>query len=125
MGKEAGTPHQRGSGDTVADIAAKHEFGLGVPRRSFIADWVDESLEAANRRLKKSAALVFREKMPLKQAYGLFGMWAVGEIQRRIKSRIPPPLSPVTIRRKRSSVPLIDTGQLWSSITYLVRVISG
>src|SRR5689334_1289642 len=31
----------RDSDLTVADVAAFHEFGLGVPRRSFIGDWFD------------------------------------------------------------------------------------
>jgi len=45
-----------------------------------------------------------------------FGLRYVGLIQQRISSGIAPPNSPVTVARKGSATPLIDTGQLRSSI---------
>lgn len=43
-------------------------------------------------------------------------------ILEKIRSHIPPPLKPETVRRKGSSTPLIDTGQLIGSITHQIRV---
>jgi hypothetical protein len=37
-------------------------------------------------------------------------------MRRRVRKRIPPPLKPETIKRKKSSVPLVDTGQLVAAI---------
>lgn len=44
------------------------------------------------------------------------------DILDRIRAHIPPPLSPETIRRKGSTTPLIDTGQLVGSITHQIRI---
>lgn len=103
--------------DTVADVASKHEFGIGVPRRSFIADWADESEPEAKRRLRKAAERLV-EGGDVDREIRRFGSWAVGQIQMRISRRIDPPLAQVTIDQKGSDVPLIDTEQLRSSITY-------
>jgi hypothetical protein len=106
-----------GSETTVIDVATKHEFGIGVPRRSFIADWADESEAEARRRLRKAADRI-EDQGGLELELNKFGIWAVGQIQARISRRIPPPLSETRIAQKGSDVPLIDTGQLRSSVTY-------
>lgn len=105
-----------GSGDTVADIATKHEFGLGVPRRSFIADYVDENEPELRRRLADAARMVALGH-DLEVVLERFGLQAVGEIVERIVRGIEPPNSPLTIERKGSSTPLVNTGQLKASIT--------
>jgi hypothetical protein len=124
MSDDGAKPKQGRSGgvavDTVADVATMHEFGIGVPRRSFIADWADEALSAAQGRLRKAAQRIAKggdEALELER----FGLWAQGEIQKRMSKGIPPALSPVTIARKGADIPLIDTGQLRSSITYEVK----
>jgi len=113
-------PHS--SEATIAEIGSFHEFGLGVPRRSFIADWSDENRERHESQLVVMAEAVAKGKVPsMAQAFERLGNLYVAEIQKRIADRIEPPLSPITIQRKGSSVPLIDTGQLRSSITYVVN----
>lgn len=111
---------------TVGEIAEIHEFGLGsCPRRSFLADWADEKKdEITNIVIKGGAALVRGKsiKSPI-QLLNQIGQWAVGSIQTRMATNIPPPLAPETIKRKGSSVSLIDTGQLRSSITYRVDAV--
>ena len=115
-------PVTRGVQLTVGEIAEIHEYGLGnSPERSFIRAWVDEDpgkIRTAMTRLLESVIKGSRTK---EQAMNLFGQWAVGQMQKRIAAGISPPLSRVTILRKGSSVPLIDTGQLRASITYRVR----
>jgi hypothetical protein len=41
-------------------------------------------------------------------------------VQMRISQGIPPALAQATVDRKKSSVPLVDTGQLRSAITWQV-----
>lgn len=130
---EGSKPHEdeegKASALTVEDVAVFHEFGLGVPQRSFLRAWADEN-EAANKvRLQKIAQAVLRGAIPSADV-GLdrFGLYAVGSIQRRIKARIDPPLAKSTIKKKtvqgkKGDVPLINTGQLWTSITH--RVVKG
>ncbi len=52
----------------------------------------------------------------IQQALTKLGMVLERAMKLKITSNIPPPLKPETIRRKRSSVALIDTGQLRSQI---------
>jgi len=125
--KAAESKSVRGGGQsdtTVIDVATKHEFGIGVPKRSFIADWADESEPEARRRLRKAAERIATVG-DLDKEINRFGLWAQGSIVQRITSRIDPPLSQATVDRKGSDVPLVDTGQLKSSITYDVDVDDG
>ena len=106
---------------TVAQLGAFHEFGLGVPRRSFIADWFDDTKAEHEEQLRKMAKAVVAGTVPsIEIALERLGNRYVGEVQRRIRQGIPPPLKPATIKRKGSSVALIDSGQLWTSLRYRV-----
>jgi hypothetical protein len=112
-------PHSDGA--TVADIALVHEYGLGdVPERSFLRAWVDENKTEIQARLKKETEGVIFGQHTADEAMNRFGLWAVGEIKKRIVAGISPPLDPATIKAKGSSTPLVDTGQLISSITHAI-----
>lgn len=112
---------QHGEGElTTAQIAEIHEFGLGVPRRSFILDWANENEPAIKKKMADLFRPVLLGKRTTEQAYALFGVWAQGQIQARISAGIDPPLAASTIARKGSSKPLIDTGQLRTSISFKV-----
>ena len=115
-------PVVRGKQLTVGEIAEFHEFGLGNnPERSFIRAWVDANPGKIRTAMTRLLESVIKGKRTKEQAMNSFGQWAVGQIQKRIASGIAPPLSQVTILRKGSSIPLIDTGQLRASITYQVK----
>ena len=106
---------------TVLDVGTIHEFGLGnVPERSFIRGWADENKEKNAKTISLLMRSVAQGKRTAEDAANIIGLRFVGEIQRRMRDRIPPPLKPATIARKGSDVPLIDTGQLRSSIQYKV-----
>lgn len=107
---------------TVASIAYLNEFGIGVPERPFFR-WVTKA--------KKKEILVLTERLhhrvkmgelTLKQALGLLGEFVSDLIKQRIVELRQPPNAPETIRRKGSSNPLIDTGQMRNSITYQVNL---
>ncbi|MEY0908199.1 hypothetical protein AB7180_15570, partial [Providencia rettgeri] len=53
--------------------------------------------------------------------FAIVGEKLAGEVKRKIQAGINPPLDPKTVKRKKSSKPLIDTGNLLQSITYEVR----
>jgi phage gpG-like protein len=126
QGNEASGAHT-GSGQTVAEIATVHEFGavtqtgVVIPQRSFIRAAIDENAP----KLQRTATLVGRGvllgKFGRTQALELLGHQAVGIMKQRIANRIAPRNSPVTIARKGSDVPLIDSGQLRGSITHKVE----
>ena len=119
QGKEADEQHGE-SPYTVAQVAACHEFGLGVPERSFLRGWLEEEQEKVQRLLQKVLSQIMKGEIDAETGLERAGAMFVGWIQVRIANRIDPPLAPATIKRKRSDVPLIDTGVLRSSITYRV-----
>lgn len=107
---------------TVLDVAIWNEFGTqDIPARSFIRAWVDADKPAIIRTLQGLLKKVIAKKLEEDQAMEQFGAWCVGRIQQRMARGIPPKNAPSTIRQKGSSVPLIDTGQLRSSVTYEVE----
>jgi hypothetical protein len=129
QGQEASKKHPNADGLTVAEVGSFHEFGINVPRRSFLRDWFDENKETLSKRLRNIAKRIAspHSKMTSKKGLNIFGAISVGEIQSRITSGIFPPLSEVTKKRRAgtkkgtiSATPLIDTGQLRSSITWKV-----
>ncbi len=106
-----------GSELTVADVGTIHEFGLGVPQRSFIRGWYDENQAENTRIVSILQKQVLRGEVTQQVALARFGLKCVGDIQRRIVDGIPPALAPSTIAKKGSSTPLVDTGQLKASIS--------
>ena len=117
---EGGASHQD-SKLTIAEVAEKNEFGYGVPERSFIRAWFDLNREKALDVMRRLMEAVVQGKRSKEQILELLGLAFVGEIQKRIAAGIQPANSPYTIARKGSSTPLIDKGQLRSSITYKVQ----
>jgi hypothetical protein len=107
----------------VLDVAAFAEFGTeNAPRRSFIADWADETEEANNEALRRGAQAVVNGTLPsMHNALDRVGQKFVGDVQARIKAGIEPPNAESTVEKKGSSTPLIDTGQLWTSVRHEVH----
>jgi hypothetical protein len=118
------------SGMSLIDVAIIHEFGapsVGIPERSFIRAWADESKARHDDEMAKMAKLVVEGKMTLETALQRIGLRRQAEVQKRIRDRIPPPLKDATIEKKtvngkRGDVPLTGTGQLRSGISHEVKV---
>jgi len=112
-------------GNTVGDIATFNELGLGVPKRSFIADFVDQNEGKIKSMIRALTKRIINGSDP-RTELEIFGLQLVGEIQERISSGIPPENAESTKKKKQkgggSTTPLINTGQLRSSITHLVEV---
>jgi hypothetical protein len=119
IGEKASADHE---GITVGELAEIHEFGLGVPERSFLRAWFDQNREKVIVRLRAAHRKVLLGELTPQRAGEIIGLWAVGEIQRFIADgKVKPALDPRTVVAKGSSVPLIDTGQLRSAISYAVE----
>lgn len=103
---------------TLVQVATVHEYGLGVPERSFLRAWFDEEGEKAKEAFRRVYEAVIAGKYDAKTGLERLGLAFVGRIQNRISKGIEPELADVTIKRKRSSKPLINTGQLRSSIRH-------
>jgi len=112
--------HKSGD-DTVAEIGYKHEFGIGVPERSFMRSTVHAKKKATISLQKKLLIQIIRGTMKVEAGLGLLGEFMSDAIRRKIVAINTPANSPQTIKAKGSSNPLIDTGQMKNSITYEVN----
>jgi len=122
---EAGskTPEHTERADmTVIEVACWNEFGTDdIPARSFIRAWFDENKARIKDDLRKLMQSVVQGTRTKEQILELLAQRCVGEIQQRIADGIPPENAASTIAQKGSSTPLIDTGQLRSSVSYRVE----
>lgn len=123
---EAGNVEPSSSGVTVFDKAVRNEFGDGVPERSFLRSTFDEKAATVWAEWgREQLGEVVDGKRDLGQALARVGERAKADVQTKIVEGPFVPNAPETVKRKRSSRPLIDTGQLRQAIRYLVRVARG
>ena len=110
-------------GVSLAEIAAFHEFGTStIPERSFLrSTFYGHAAEGLRVMCEKLSKAIVEGKLDEPRALGLLGTWAVAEVKKTIRASIAPELAAATIAAKGSSLPLVDSGQLINSITYVVE----
>ena len=124
---QSGSRHEEYDWDTVIGIASVHEFGTldgNVPARPFLRPAIDGGHDEIAKVKQRALELMIDGKLTSKQALAVVGEYAQGRIQRAIDRVTSPALKPATIKRKGSSKPLIDTGQMRNSVQH-VEVMSG
>lgn len=121
------TPHyepekpEDGPGLSIIDVAIKNNFGIGVPRRDFMTPatkkwkkFFDESLIKIKKELES-------ETVDVDKFLNMMGQKGADIISQEIIALRTPPNSPVTIARKGSSNPLVDSGDMSRSTTWQIR----
>ena len=121
--------------ESVAQIAAQHEFGAGrVPERSFLRSTFDRNRGKYADLIKTLAQDVAVQGQSPDLAARKLGVIASGDVKATIQAGIDPPLSPETKAARdekaahggglasmaQTYTPLIDSGQLLASITFRV-----
>ena len=112
-------------GQPVARVAVWNEYGTprtarspGAPARPFMRKAVDES----KGKVSKLMEGVDGEKLELSPRRAeMVGLVVEDAIKRSINDLRTPPNSPVTVALKKSSNPLVDTGQMKLSVTHRVE----
>jgi hypothetical protein len=125
IGQDASEAHA-GTELTNAEIGFLHEYGvpsINLPERS----WLRSTFTVRRAELVQLQAAAARgllaQRYTVAHALGLIGSWAAGAVREQITKYGPflfVPLKPATIARKGRSSPLVDTGQLVNSISYVV-----
>ncbi len=119
LAKDGAQPKEGDDDLTLLQVAIWNEFGTdNIPARSFIRSWFDENRDRVREMLRRTMELVVAGRLTKEQALERVAQKCVGEIQARISAGIAPPNAESTIAKKGSSTPLIDTGQLRSSVSY-------
>ena len=105
-------------GFNLASLAAVLEFGNErIPSRPFLRQTLAENQE------KYTALFVklFEGGVSIDQIYEQIALIAQGDVQQNIANGKWTANAPSTIKRKKSSKPLIDTGKLRQSVKGIVK----
>lgn len=100
-----------------AEIGAIQEFGTErIPARP----WLVPGVNSGNEEYLKIISTAAENDEPLSVALERVGVVAASKVQIYMTELKSPANAPSTIKKKKSSNPLIDTGALRSSVTYKV-----
>jgi hypothetical protein len=107
---------------TLAYIHNNGSPARNIPARPFLEPGI-RSIEVQAAEILRDAARreLAGEPGALERGLNRVGLLAQGAVQQRIVEGPFVPLAPTTVRRKGSSRPLIDTGQMRQSVTYVIR----
>lgn len=125
VGVPQSTAGRQDGGINNPSLAYLHDRGSpanNIPARPFLEPGVEAAAEGIAQVLARAAssALAGQQNAALR-GLNQAGLIAQASIQRKIVDGPFVPLKPETVRRKGSSRPLIDTGQLRQAVTYVVR----
>lgn len=104
-----------------ARIVSAKARTIHIPSRPFMRSSFDENMGKIDKFAQDAIARAVIAKISFRQALDLIGQKMTGLIQRKIVSGPWTPNAPSTIKKKKSSRPLIDTGRLRQSIRHVVR----
>lgn len=96
-------------------------WGGPIPERPFMRNAMRDNEGAYKDAMAKSASKILRGQTAIGTVLHKLGNLAQGHIQGEITSLSSPPNSPVTIARKGSSNPLIDTEEMRQAVTWKVE----
>lgn len=121
FGERADAAHA-GTEKSNVEIAGFQEFGTKtIPSRSYIRATVDAEKGKIRQLQKKLAEQIIKRRTTEVQGLNLIGSFVTGAMQKRIQGGLSPALKPATIKRKGSSKPVLDTGQIVQSLTWVVE----
>lgn len=108
-------------GKSIAFYGACNEFGTNdIPSRPFMRESFDQNIAAIKSDLESQYDLVLAGKSTVRNGLATAGMKHQSRIKNKIVSGMNPPNAPGTIKRKKSSKTLIDTGAMLNSVHYVV-----
>ena len=115
-----------GSKANIAEIAAWNEFGttnadgsVRIPERPFLRTTIAEQSKTTYPTMLKSLlGEILTGKLRTSRAIGLLGAKAVADVRAKIVAISDPENADLTVRKKKSSNPLIDTGLMRQSVSW-------
>lgn len=126
VGIPADKTPRKGDVITNASLLYIHTHGSqlqNIPARPVVEPAIEGARSMINPELAKAAAaIVDNDPKAAERALNRAGTIASNAAKRRFGSAELAPNAPSTIRRKKSSAPLIDTAALRRAVTYVVRL---
>ncbi|MFZ7222718.1 hypothetical protein [Avibacterium avium] len=122
IGIQSDAGQHKESGADVVDIAIWNEFGTEkTPSRPFIRQCFAEHQGLVEQHLQRIVLSVTKGS-DLRRELARLGQWYEGKQKHTLRHYPWKSNSKATVKRKKSSKPLIDTAQLVNSIRYQVEV---
>lgn len=120
------TPHyeseEKGKpGPSIIDVAIWNNYGLGVPRRDFMTPSSKRWKKFFSESLAQVQKEMLADKIDPDKFLKAMGQKGADIISQEIIALDTPPNSPATIAKKKSSNPLVDTGDMARSTTWQIR----
>lgn len=116
-----GAPHYD-DGKSIIQVAIENNFGTKrIPRRPFMDMATPKIQKKYKKRLASLQKRINSGKLDYKAVLQVCGLEAESEIRLTIDTGTFKPNSPETIKKKKSSKPLIDTGDMRKYVTHVVR----
>lgn len=108
-------------GADLVDIAIWNELGTGrIPARPFLGQTVDQHGAEIQKAAAQLVQKICKGQLDAQSALKQLGVLTVGYVQNQITDGDFEPNAPMTVQRKGSDHPLIDTGQLRQGISYVI-----
>jgi hypothetical protein len=105
----------------IVEYGTYNELGTStIPARSFIRSTADKQRKKWDALADKLLGSVIDRKHSASKALDDLGKQAQFDIRKTINTLRTPPLSPKTIKRKKSTKPLINQGTMLNAIEYEV-----
>ena len=112
---------QEENGVEIVDVAMWNELGTSsTPSRPFMRDSVDKHIDAIQDFCMKQGKQVVEGKITAQQCLNAIGVYQKGLVQTEIRDGEFEPNAPSTIKKKGSDHPLIDTGTMRQSVSYVI-----
>ena len=111
--------HPKSKDAITIEVGVWQELGTkNIPSRPFLRSTIDDKQNDYMKTVRRLTKLIQDGKITLEVAEGIIGSEVQGDIQQKIVDIDTPPNSPATIKKKKSSNPLIDEGHLRQSIKW-------
>lgn len=117
------SPHYE-DGSSIIDVAIRNNFGLGVPRRDFMTPATKKWQAFCTELINSMKMPLIDGKIDIDDVLNLAGQKGADIISEEIIKLKTPPNSPETIKRKKSSNPLVDTGDMSKAPTHEIREVA-
>lgn len=118
-------PHYEGEkgkpGPSIIDVAIWNNYGINVPRRDFMTPATKLWQKYIEKQVASFRDDIVSGAMDITMFLKLMGQAGAEFISEAIVKLQEPPNSPVTIERKKSSNPLVDSGDMSKAPIHEIR----
>lgn len=114
-----------GATGSQALVATVLEFGSkrnNIPERPFMRSAADKNRAKYKKLFRARFSDVLTQRMSLHRALSAIGAATQGDIVKTITDLRQPPNTPETVKRKKSSNPLINIGTMRDSVKFKVKL---